>query len=67
MTLFEINKFAPVVANCESQVDVPVEIVWQVLSDISAWPEWNHSVRKLSCMARSQSEPGLTGWLADRK
>ena len=44
----DINQKAPVLANAEIIVDAPVHVVWDVLSDIRNWMEWNPSVSMVS-------------------
>jgi hypothetical protein len=44
----DINDKAPVQASAEIVVDAPVGIVWDVLSDIRNWSEWNPSVSTVS-------------------
>jgi uncharacterized protein YndB with AHSA1/START domain len=41
---FDINHDAPAVAERETIVDAPQEAVWELLTDIDAWPEWQKSV-----------------------
>jgi uncharacterized protein YndB with AHSA1/START domain len=39
-----INKSAPVTASDEIFINTPIELAWNVLSDISNWPRWNAEV-----------------------
>ena len=41
----EIADDAPVRARREVQIAAPVDVVWDVLSDIDAWPRWNAEVQ----------------------
>lgn len=39
-----VNQAAPVVASATIEIQAPVERVWQVLTDIENWPEWQRAV-----------------------
>jgi len=41
------NEVAPVLAECEAEIKAPIQIVWQVLTDLEKWPEWNESVQEM--------------------
>jgi uncharacterized protein YndB with AHSA1/START domain len=41
----EINRSAPAVASGELDIAASREVVWDVISDIGAWPSWNPDVR----------------------
>jgi uncharacterized protein YndB with AHSA1/START domain len=43
----EANTKAPAVKAVDVLIEAPIEIVWQVLSDIENWPRWNKSVSKI--------------------
>ena len=40
----EINDEAPVRGRREEQIAAPADVVWDVLTDIDAWPRWNAEV-----------------------
>src|SRR3712207_2047154 len=44
----EIDATAPAVARREIDVAASPQIVWDVLSDVAAWPSWNPDVRSAS-------------------
>lgn len=41
-----INHKAPVIAHSEITIGAPVEIVWNVLTRINSWPEWQKAITK---------------------
>lgn len=43
-----VNDSAPVVVTGELMVAAPPEIVWEVLSGLSRWPDWNPDVKSVS-------------------
>lgn len=60
----EINNKAPVRASAEIVIDAPEGMVWEVLSDIRNWPEWNPSVSRANMYG--ELEPGTDfHWKAD--
>jgi uncharacterized protein YndB with AHSA1/START domain len=44
----QINERAPAVASEEIEVAAPPEIVWNVISEIDAWPQWNPAITQSS-------------------
>ena len=44
----EINRSAPAVASSEIEVAAPPEVVWDVIADFPAWPDWNPDVKSIS-------------------
>jgi hypothetical protein len=38
----------PVAAASEIEIEAPVDVVWQVLTDVERWPAWNPEVRWVS-------------------
>jgi len=43
----EINKQAPAYYQTSITIDVPIEIVWGIVSDIASWPSWNSDVENV--------------------
>ena len=41
----EINREAPVVVEGEIEIAAPIEVVWDVLTTIEDWPQWNADVK----------------------
>jgi hypothetical protein len=41
----EINRSAPATASGELDIAASAEVVWDVISDIGAWPSWNPDVK----------------------
>ena len=48
MDLADVDRGAPVLASAEADIEADPAIVWAVLADIAAWPEWNPAVRSAS-------------------
>ncbi|MDD4777899.1 MAG: SRPBCC family protein [Fermentimonas sp.] len=44
--MIPINKKAPVKAQKSIEIDATIEKVWDLLSDINRWPEWNPDIKK---------------------
>jgi hypothetical protein len=44
----DIDRKAPVVAAGSLQIAAAPEVVWDVISDLAAWPSWNHGVRSVT-------------------
>jgi uncharacterized protein YndB with AHSA1/START domain len=44
----EINESAPVIGRSETEIDAPVEPVWEVLTAVDSWPAWNPDVKSVS-------------------
>ena len=40
-----IYEQSPVVASAEVEIDADIEVVWELLSSINHWPEWNADIR----------------------
>ena len=52
----DIDRTAPATAEGEIQVAAPIDTVWAVLADLSAWPTWNHDVKSMA--VEGPLEPG---------
>jgi uncharacterized protein YndB with AHSA1/START domain len=48
MTRTRINESAPVIGRSETEIDAPVETVWDVLTAVESWPAWNPDVKSVS-------------------
>lgn len=48
MVMIDVNKDAPVLACSEIMIDANPEMVWNVLTDIENWPNWNPDVKNVS-------------------
>jgi hypothetical protein len=44
--MIPINDNAPVKIEKRIEIEVPLEIVWEILTDINKWSEWNPNVKK---------------------
>jgi uncharacterized protein YndB with AHSA1/START domain len=51
--LIDLN--APVVLAAEIHIEAPKEVVWDVLTDVQAWPKWHPGVRSVV----AERSPGL--------
>ena len=49
---------ASVFAERDIQIGAPPSVVWDVLSDIDGWPQWDHDVSE--ARAQGPLEPGMT-------
>lgn len=64
MIHIDINKNAPALASQETFVDAPVKVVWEVLSGLDNWPQWNESITKID--VRGAIDAGTEfRWVAD--
>lgn len=43
----KIDRTAPVIAAEEMLIQAPVELVWEIQSDIANWPRWNPEVHRV--------------------
>jgi uncharacterized membrane protein len=48
MTRTRINESAPVIGRSETEIDAPVETVWDVLTAVESWPAWNPDIKSVS-------------------
>lgn len=44
----DVDRAAPTVGSSELEIAAPPEIVWDVLTNVAAWPTWNPDVRSAS-------------------
>lgn len=44
---YDIDRDAPACAEAEMAVYAPLAVVWEVLSDLERWPEWNEAVGEM--------------------
>lgn len=47
MARVEADREAPVFGSAEARIEAPIEIVWEVLSDLENWTKWNKSVSRI--------------------
>lgn len=40
----EIDANAPVITRDETLIDAPAEVIWNLQTDIAAWPRWQPEV-----------------------
>jgi uncharacterized protein YndB with AHSA1/START domain len=52
----DIDRRAPAIAEGEILIAAPVEVVWEVMADLSGWPSWNSDVKSMAFDGRL--EPG---------
>lgn len=58
-----INSNAPVKSEYMLVIDAPVDIVWQILTDIENWPQWQKSVTQAT-IAGTVEEGARFDWKA---
>jgi uncharacterized protein YndB with AHSA1/START domain len=56
--LMEINRDAPVRVEGEIEIAAATELVWDVLTTIEDWPQWNTDVKSMEVVG--PTEPGTT-------
>ena len=44
----EIDHKAPVIAQAAQRIKAPIDTLWQVLTDVEAWPNWHHDIADVS-------------------
>jgi hypothetical protein len=54
----EINKSAPAVATHELLINAPMQIIWNLVTEIDRWPSWNPAVK--SAKLNGSFEVGTT-------
>ena len=42
----EADPYAPVFAKSSIEIDAPVDVVWELMAAIDAWPTWNPDVKE---------------------
>ena len=42
--MIDINRHAPVVGSAFTEIDAPPDVVWEILSDIEHWSQWNPDI-----------------------
>src|SRR5918994_6157512 len=61
--LMGINEAAPVVGASEIEIAAAPETVWDVLTEIDRWPNWNPDIKSMS-MQGSLAEGSVFRWKA---
>ena len=46
------------ITRTEKEIAAPADVVWRVFSDVERWPEWTHSVSKLTALDGPELRPG---------
>jgi len=46
--MIAVNKYAPVIGRSEIEINADPQKVWDVLSDIKNWPDWNPDIKSVS-------------------
>jgi Polyketide cyclase / dehydrase and lipid transport len=41
-----VDESAPVVASAEMEIEASADAIWDVITDVERWPEWNPDVKK---------------------
>jgi len=59
-----VNRSAPVLVNQSIDIAAPIEVVWEVLSGIEEWPDWQEPVTKSEIRGTLQ-EGVIFVWKAD--
>lgn len=54
----DVDRSAPAVASGSTEIGAPPEVVWDVLTNIEAWPSWNPEVR--TAAVDGELGPGAT-------
>jgi len=44
----DVDRAAPVIARADLDVAAPADVVWDTLTDLATWPQWNTGVRSVS-------------------
>jgi len=53
-----INRDAPAIASGKILIHANIDIVWELMSDIERWPEWNPDITEVTLDGKL--EPGVT-------
>lgn len=48
----QINQQAPAIARSQAEIDADVETVWNLITDVARWPEWNPDVSNVTLAGR---------------
>ena len=59
----ESKSSPPVLGRSEIEIAAPPELVWEVLTTIDRWPDWNPAVKKIS-MPDGATEGSVFRWKA---
>jgi hypothetical protein len=54
--MVSINENAPIVAKLKIEINADPETVWNILTDIEAWPKWNPDVKE--AILQGELKPG---------
>lgn len=59
-----INENAPVKSRNQMEINAPIEIVWNTLTDINNWPKWQKSVTEVKLNGRTEAGSSFE-WKSD--
>jgi len=57
---FAINWRAPVIAAGEIEVKAAPEVIWDIMTDVETWPDWNPDVTSVSISGRMSAGKTFT-------
>lgn len=62
--MVSINEKAPILAKTRIEIEATPEIIWNIMADIEAWPNWNSKVKK-ACLKGELKEGTQFVWKAE--
>ena len=61
--MIKVNEKAPVLAKAKIEIKADPEIIWNIMTDIEAWPSWNPDIKK-ACLKGELKEGTQFVWKA---